>query len=77
MSGQEHTAECRKRSEDVMTTDASTSTRVKATRVRQAERIIRNSSGPGVANPSSSIGSCQHKRVRFTDQEHPGPENRT
>ena len=30
MSGQEHTAECRKRLEDVMTTDASTSTRVKA-----------------------------------------------
>ena len=35
-SGQEHTAECRKRLDDVMTTDASTSNRVEATRVRQA-----------------------------------------
>ena len=51
-SGQEHTEECRKRLEDVLTTDASTSTRVKATRVRHAERIIRNSKDPGVANPS-------------------------
>ena len=74
MSGQEHTAECRKRLEDVMTTDASTSTRVKATRVRQAERIIRNSNDPGVANPSSSSGSGQQKRVRFADQERPDPK---
>ena len=74
MSGQERTAECRKRLEDVMTTDASTSTRVKATRVRQAERIIRNSNDPGVANPSSSSGSGQHTRVRFADQERPDPK---
>ena len=72
-SGQEHTAECRKRLEDVITTDASTSTRVEATRVRQAERI-RNSNDPGVANPSSSSGSGQHKRVRFADQERPDPK---
>ena len=74
MSGQRHTAECRKRLEDVMTTDASTSTRVKATRVRQAERIIRNSNDPGVANPRSSSGSGQHKRVRFADWERPDPK---
>ena len=70
MSGQEHTAECRNRLEDAMTTDASTSNRVEATRVRQAERIIRNSNDPRVANHSSS-GSGQHKRVRFADQERP------
>ena len=68
---------CRKRLEDVMTTDASTSTRVKATRVRQAERIIRNSNDPGVANPSSSSGSGQHKRARFADQESPDPKRDT
>ena len=68
MSGQ-HTAECRKRLEDVMMTDASTSTRVGATRLRQAERIIKTSNDPGVADPSSSSGSGQHKRVRFADQE--------
>ena len=39
MSGQGHTAECRKRLEDVMMTDA---TRISATRVRQTERIIRD-----------------------------------
>ena len=33
--------ECRKRLEDAMTTDASTATRVKATRERQADRIKR------------------------------------
>ena len=79
MSGQEHTVECRKRFENVMTTDASTSTRDKATRVRQTERIIRNSSDPGVVNPSSSSGSGQHKRVRFADQERldPKPEHDT
>ena len=65
MSAQEHTAECRKRLEDVMTT---------ATRVRQAERIIRNSNDPGVANPSSLSGSGQQKRVRFADQELPDPK---
>ena len=42
MSGQGHTAECKKRLEDAMTTDASTATRVKGTRVRQAERIIKD-----------------------------------
>ena len=71
MSGQEHTAECRQRLEELMTTDASTSTRGKATRVRQAERIIRNSNDPGLAIRSSSSGSGQHKRVRFADQERP------
>ena len=65
MSGQEHIAECRKRLEDVMTT---------ATRVRQAERIIRNSNDPRVANPSSSGGSDQQKRVRVADQERPDPK---
>ena len=74
MSGQEHTAERRKRLENVMTTGVSTSTRVKATRVRQAERIIRNSSDTGVANPSSSSGSGQSKRVRFADQERADPK---
>ena len=74
MSGQEHTAECRKRLEDVMTNDVSTSTRVQATRVRQVERNNRNSNEPGVANPSSSSGSGQHKRVRFADQERPDPK---
>ena len=73
MSGQEHTAECGKRLEDVMTTDASSPTRVKAACVKQAERITRISNDPGVANPSSSSGSGQHKRVRFADQEHPDP----
>ena len=38
------------------------------TRVRQAERIVRTSNDPGVADPSSSSGSGQHK-----DQEHPDP----
>ena len=70
MSGQEHTAECRKRLEDVMTTDASTSTRVKATRVRQAERIINDLGDSGTTNPGSSSGSGQHKHVRFASQEH-------
>ena len=73
-SGQEHTADCRKRLEDVMTTDASTSTQVRTTRVRQAERIIRNSNDAGVANPSSPSGSGQHKRVRLADQEGPDPK---
>ena len=66
--------ECRKRLEDVMTTDKSTSTRVEATRARQSERIIRNSNDLAVANPSSSSGSGQHKRVRFADQERPDPK---
>ena len=53
-----------------MMTDASTATRVKATRVRQTERIIKDVGESGVTNPSSSSGSGQHKRVRFSDQEH-------
>ena len=61
MSGQGHTAECRKRLEDVMMTDASTATRIKATRVRQTERIIRDLGDSGTTNPSSSSGSGQHK----------------
>ena len=67
MSGQGHTVECRKRLEDAMTTDASTATRVKATRV---ERIIKDLDDSGAPNPSSSSGSGQHKRVRFSDREH-------
>ena len=70
MSGQGHTAECRKRLEDVMMTDASTATRVKATRVRQTERIIKDLGESGATNPSSS--SDQHKRVRFSGQQHLG-----
>ena len=65
MSGQGHTVECRKRLEDAMTTDTLTATRVKATRVRQAERIIKDLDDSGAAT-----GSGQHKRVRFSDQEH-------
>ena len=69
MSGQEHTAECRKQLEDVMTTDASTATRMKATHVRQTERIINDLGDSGTTNPGSSSGSGQHKRVRFAGQE--------
>ena len=69
MFGQGHTAECRKRLEDVMMTDASTATQIKATRVRQTERIIRELVVSGTTNPSSSSGSGQHKRVRFSDQD--------
>ena len=72
MSGQEHTTECRRRLEDAMTTDTSIAARVKATRVRQAERIVRDLDESGSTNPSSSSGrsgSGQHKRVRFADQE--------
>ena len=68
MSGQEHTAECRRRLEDAMTTDTFT----KAARVRQAERIVRDLDESGSTNPSSSSGpsgSGQHKRVRFADRE--------
>ena len=57
MSGQGHTVECRKRLEDAMTTDTSTATRVKATRVRQSERIIKDLDDSEAANPSSSSGS--------------------
>ena len=70
MSGQGHTAECRKRLEDVMMTDASTATRIKATRVRQTERIIKDLGESGTTNPNSSSGSDQHKRVRFSDRQH-------
>ena len=48
MSGQGHTVECRKRLEDAMTTDASTATRVKTTRV---ERIIKDLDDSGGAEP--------------------------
>ena len=57
-----------------MTTDESTAIRVKATRARQAERIIRNSNDPGMVNPSSSSGSGPHKRFRFADQERADPK---
>ena len=60
-----HAAERRKRLEDAMLTDAHTATRIKATRVRQTERIIRDFGDSGTTNPSSSSGSGQHKRVRF------------
>ena len=66
--------ECRKRLEDAMTTDAPTATRVKATRVRQAERIIKDLDDSGAANASSSSGCGQHKRVRLSDQEHSDSE---
>ena len=72
MSGQEHTTECRKRLEDAMTTDTSTAARAKATRVRQAERIVKDLDESVSTNPSGSSGpsgSGQHKRVRFSDQE--------
>ena len=52
-----------------MATDTSTVTRVQATRVRQAERIIRHLDESGTTSPSSSSVSGQHKRVRFSDQE--------
>ena len=50
-------------------TDVSTATRIKATRVRQTERIITHSGDSGTTNPSSSSGSGQHKCVRFSDQD--------
>ena len=59
------TAECRKRLEDAVMTDASTVTRRKETRVRQTERIIIDLVDSGTTNSSSS-GSGQHKRVRFS-----------
>ena len=55
MSGQGHTAECRKRLEDVMMTDASTATRIKATRVRQTERIIRALGDSGTTKPAARV----------------------
>ena len=70
VSGRGHTVECRKPLEDAMMTDTYTATRVKATRVGQAERIIKDLDYSGAANPSSSSGSDQRKRVRFSDQEH-------
>ena len=74
MFGQVHSAECRKRLENAMETDTSTATRVKATRVRQTERIMKDLDNPGVTNPSSSSGSGQHKHVRFADQERVDPK---
>ena len=70
MSGQRHTAECRKRLKDVMLIDVSTATQIKATRVMQTERIIKDLGDSGATNPSSSSGSGQHNFVRFSDQEH-------
>ena len=71
MSGQEHTTECRKRLEDAMTTDKSTAARVKATRVGQAKRIVKDLDESGSSNPlSGPSGPGQHKCVRFSDQEH-------
>ena len=72
MSGQEHTAKCRKRLEDVVTTDASTSTRVKATRVRQAGRILQTILGwrvPAVrvalVNTSAFDSQTRSARTRY------------
>ena len=48
-----------------MMTDASSATRIKATRVRQTECIIKGLAKSGTTKPSSSSGSGQHKRVRF------------
>ena len=73
MSGQVHTAECRKQLEYTMETDTSTATRVKATRARQTERIMKDLDNPGMTNPSGSSGSGQHKQVRFADQERVDP----
>ena len=70
MSGQGHTAECRKRLADVMMADASTATRIKATRVRQAERIIKDLDDSGARNPAVHVALANTKRVRFSDQEH-------
>ena len=70
MPRQEHTTECRRRLEDAMMTDTSTATRVKATRVRQAERIVRDLDVSGATSGSSGpSGYGQHKRVRLSDQE--------
>ena len=55
VSGQGDAAECRKRLEDVMMTDASTATRIKATRVRQTERIIRDLVDSGTTNPAVRV----------------------
>ena len=52
MSGQEHTTECKRRLEDAMTTDTSTAARAKATRVRQAERIVKDLDESGSTNPA-------------------------
>ena len=72
MSGQGLTVGCWKRLEDATTTDRSTATRVKATRARQAERIIKDLDDSGAGNRSSASGSGQHKRVRFSGHEHLG-----
>ena len=63
MSGQGHTADCRKRLEDVMMTVASTATRIKATHVRQTERIIRDLGDSGTTNPSSSSRAALQSEV--------------
>ena len=56
-----------------MGTNASAATRVKKTRVRQTERIMKDLDNPGMTNPSSSSGSGQHKHLRFADQERVDP----
>ena len=55
MPGQGYTAECRKRLEDAMTTATSTATRVKATRVRQAERTIKGLDDSGWDTPAVQV----------------------
>ena len=52
------------------TTDTSTATRVRATRVRQTERIIEDLDDSWAVNPSNASSSGQRNRVRFADQEH-------
>ena len=72
MSGKEHTTDCKKRLEDAMMTHTSKAARVKATRVRQAELVVKDLDESGWTNPSGSSGlsaSGQHKRVRLSDQE--------
>ena len=82
MSGQKHTTECRRRLEDAMATDTSTAARVKATRVRQAERIVRDlteacsifrpgtcGSGPAEMQTGGQEAPVTRKRSAETDAE--------
>ena len=59
--GQEHTAECRKRLEDVMTTDVPTSTQVEATRVETGG----NASSENASD--LSFGESQQFRVALVN----------
>ena len=63
--------------EDVMMTDASTSTRVEATRVRQAERIIGELGDSGTTKPQQFewLWSTQTRSIRRPGAL--GPETRT